>query len=225
MEEASDVKIIIHFDEEKEAENKMVFSRLNGSWPGAPVTDWDFSKYAANETERRLNFIPAYNNGLVLITPVQNGALEIKNQLRGKLVDKLHPYYKNIIKEYITDGRNYISEDGQQEFPAETYYRTIETAIKESAKLLPLTVMGDVGWVVAQTDDVHIRLTLVDGGYINPNDKEVTVHFHQANPAKMTDILDNETFDLTNSKSVKVKVACGGFRFIDIELKEKLVIK
>lgn len=225
LEEGADVKIITHFDEKEEAKNKMVFSHLNGSWPGAPVTEWDFSRYAANETERRLNFIPAYNNGMVVITPVQNGALAKENLPRGKMIDKLHPYYKNITKEYITNGRDYISADGKQTFPADTYYKTIKTDIETSAQLLPLTVMGDVGWVVAQTNDLHLRLTLVDGGYINPSKKEVTVIFHKAKPAKMTDLLSGETFDLTNTNAVKVTIPCGLYRFIDIELKEILPIK
>ena len=196
----------------------MVFGRINGSWPAAPVTEWDFSKYAANETERRLNFIPSYNNGLVLITPVQNGTLAKKDEPRGKLVDKLHPIYKNILKEYITDGRNYISVDGKQKFPAETYYKTIKNDIEKSAKLLPLTVSGNVGWVVAQTDKKHIRLTIVDGDYISPSDKEITVTFHTAKPKKMTDLLNGENFSLKNTKAVKIKIPCGSYRFIDIEL-------
>ncbi|MCL7752988.1 PQQ-binding-like beta-propeller repeat protein [Polaribacter sp. Z022] len=220
--ESSKVKSIIEFSQEEENKNKMVFGRINGSWPAAPVTEWDFSKYAANETERRLNFIPSYNNGLVLITPVQNGTLAKKDEPRGKLVDKLHPIYKNILKEYITDGRNYISADGKQKFPAETYYKTIKKDIEKSAKLLPLTVSGNVGWVVAQTDKKHIRLTLVDGDYISPSDKEITVTFHTAKPKKMTDLLNGENFSLKNTKAVKVKIPCGSYRFIDIELQEKL---
>ena len=220
--ESSKVKSVIEFNEEEENKNKMVFSRLNGTWPGAPVNEWDFSKYAANETERRLNFIPSYNNGLVIITPVQNGALAKNNEPRGKLVDKLHPIYENILKEYITDGRHYISADGTQKFPAETYYKIIKKDIEKSAKLLPLTVSGNVGWVVAQTDEKHIRLTIVDGGYINPSEKEVTLTFHTVKPSKMTDVLNGETFSLKNPKAVKVKIPCGLYRFIDIELKEKL---
>lgn len=225
LEEGADVKIVTHYDKQKEANNKMVFSRLNGSWPGAPLTDWDFSNYAANETERRLNFIPAYNNGMVLITPVQDGALANDHTYRGKLIDHLHPLYKNILQEYITDGRNYISSDGKQTFPADTYYKTVKADIENKAKLLPITVSGDAGWVVAQTDDLHLRLTLVDGGYINPSEKEVTVTFHTAKPIKMTDVLSSESFDLSNPKAVKVTIPCGLYRFIDVELKEKLSLK
>lgn len=222
LEEAADVKIVTHYNEKEETENKLVFSHLNGSWPGAPVTEWDFSNYAANETERRLNFIPAYNNGMVLITPVQNGALAKEGLPRGKMIDKLHPIYKNIMKEYVTDGRNYISADGKETYPAETYYKNIKADIEKSAKLLPMTVAGDAGWVVAQTDAKHLRLTLVDGGYVNPSEKEVTVTFHTVKPVKMTDLLSGETFDVGSPEAIKVTIPCGGFRFIDVEIGEEL---
>jgi len=223
LEEAASVKVITHYDEKEEENNKMVFSRLNGSWPAAPLTEWDFSSYAANETERRLNFFPAYNNGMVLITPVQNGAWAKKNVPRGKMVDKLHPLYKNILKEYITDGRNYISADGKETFPAETYYKKIEADIEASATLLPMTVLGDIGWIVAQTDDLHLRLTLIDSGWINPSEKEITVTFHKAKPKKMTDLLNGEAFDLSDTKAVKVTIPCGAFRFINVELETPLM--
>ena len=225
LKEGTDVKIVTYYDEDKEDKNKMVFSRLNGSWPGAPLTEWDFSRYAANEKERRLNFIPSYNNGMVLITPVQNGSLAKENLPRGKMIDKLHPYYRNIMKEYITDGRDYISSDGTQVFPAETYYKTIKEDIEKSSTLLPLTVNGDAGWVLAQTDELHLRLTLVDSGYINPSEKDVIVNFHTAKPHKMTDLLNGEQFDVKNNKQIKISIPCGSFRFIDIELSAPLTIK
>ena len=220
--DGSEVKWVVKYDEMHEQNNKLVFSRLNGTWMGSPNTEWDFSRYAANETERRLNYIPAYNNGLVLITPVQNGALAQNNLPRGKMVDKLHPYYENIMQEFITDGRNYISEDNTSNYAADTYYTTVQTAIEESAGLLPITVSGDVGWVVAQTDPLHLRLTLIDGGYINPSDKEVTVSFNTMTPIKVMDVLDGEVFDLINPDEVTVAVPCGMFRFIDIELGQPL---
>ena len=220
LNEGSNVKWVAFYDKNKEQNNKLVFSRLNGSWPGAPVTDWDFSKYAANEKERRLNAIPRYNNGLVLITPVQSGALAINNVPRGKLVDKLHPFYKFIMKEYITDGRNYISKNGNETFPAETHFQHLKNDIEDGAKKLPITVSGDVGWVVAQTDSMHLRLTIVDGAWLNPSDKEVAVRINIPNPKSMTDVLDGKEFDLTNPKEVMVDIPCGMFRFIDIELSE-----
>ncbi len=222
LDEGNNVKWLTFYDEEFEKDNPFVFSRLDGTWPGAPLTQWDFSRYAAGVNERRLNFLPPYENGLVLITPPQHGAFAAKDPPRGTLADHLHPLYKTILKEYSTDGRHYYSSDGTQAYAADDYYRTIEADIKRSARLLPLTVSGDVAWVAAQTAPTHLRLTLIDGGYINPKARTATVTFHTVDPASMVDLLDETRFDLTDPSSVKVHVPCGMFRFIDIELKEPL---
>jgi len=222
LDEGSNVKWVTFYDQKSEANNPMVFSRLNGTWPGAPVTEWDFSRYAAGVKERRLNFLPPYENGLVLITPVQNGTLAANNPPRGAMRNHLHPMYKDILKEYITDGRHYCSTDGKQTYAADEYYRTIEADIRHRARLLPLTVSGDVAWVAAQTSPTHLRLTLVDSGYLNPNARTATVRFHAVTPAGVTDLLDRTVFDLTNPSAVSIPVPCGLFRFIDIELKKPL---
>jgi hypothetical protein len=224
MQDGNNVKWCTFYDQEFEAKNPFVFSRLNGTWPGAPVTAWDFSHYAAGVKQRRLNFLPPYEDGLVLITPPQHGTFAAANPPRGALADHLHPLYKTILKEYITDGRHYYSADGTQKYAANEHYRVVAADIRNSAKLLPLTVSGDVAWVAAQTAPTHLRLTLIDSGYINPHARTATVSFHTVDPVKMVDLLHGTRFDLTDPSSVQVKIACGMFRFIDIELKEPLTV-
>jgi len=220
IKEGSNVKWTTFYDEEFENNNPAAISRLNGSWAGAKVTQWDFSRYAAGVKERRLNFLAPYKNGLVLITPPQEGVFTQKNVVRKKLKDNLHPIYKNILQEYITDGRNYYSADGKQTFKADEYYKTIETAIQENANKIPITVTGDVAWVVAQVSSKHLRLTIIDNGYINPEKSTAIVTFNTVKVKKITDILNKEEFKETNA-STKINIPLGGFRFIDIELKEE----
>jgi hypothetical protein len=218
--EGSNVKWTTFYDQDNEKNNPLVFSRLNGTWPGAPVTRWDFSRYAAGVKERRLNFLPPYEAGLVLITPPQHGVFAARNPPRGALTDHLHPLYDNIMKEYITDGRYYYSANRKQRYAADEYCKIIETDIKNRAKLLPLTVSGNVAWVAAQTCANHLRLTLIDSGYINPRARTATVQFRTVRPKRMTDLLNNEALDLSNPSAVEVDIPCGMFRFIDIELKQ-----
>lgn len=222
LDEGNNAKWLTFYDERAEADNPMVFSRLNGTWPGAPVTEWDFSRYAAGVRDRRLNFLPPYENGLVLITPPQNGVFADDDAPRGAMMDRLHPMYKSIMKEYVTDGRNYLSADGKEAHPANEYYRVVEQDIKNAAKMLPLTVSGDVAWVAAQTSPTHLRLTLVDSGYINPNARTAVVRFHTVKPVKMTDVLSGEEMSAANPGAVEIDVPCGLFRFIDIELEKPL---
>ncbi|MBE0393179.1 Lambda-carrageenase [Flavobacterium sp. PL0002] len=220
-EEGSENKWLTNFDQSFEDANPFVFSRMNGSWPGAPLTDWDFSKFAAGMKERRLNFLPNYPNGMVLITPPQNGPKADLIAPRGLMKNNLHPLYKNILKEYYTDGRYYYSSDGVIKYNADTYYETVKSEIEAGAAKIPITVTGDVAWVVAQTSPKHLRLTLIDNGYINPNARVAHVKFNTVNPVKIQDILDGKQFFKTGS-SVNIDIPCGLFRFIDVELTNEL---
>jgi hypothetical protein len=222
LDEGNNAKWLTFYDPAFEKANPMVFGRLNGTWPGAPVTEWDFSRYAAGVRDRRLNFLSPYPNGLVLITPPQHGAFANTEAPRGELVEHLHPLYRDILEEYISDGRNYLSADGTETYAADEYYTQVESAIQAGAKKLPLTVAGGVAWVAAQTAPTHLRLTLIDSGYINPNDRAANVRFHMVNPVKMVDLLSGAALDVSDPSLVKVEVPCGLFRFLDIELDRPL---
>ncbi|MCW2118795.1 PQQ-binding-like beta-propeller repeat protein [Flavobacterium sp. 7A] len=221
LEEGTESKWLTNFDSTFEDANSFVFSRMNGTWPGAPLTDWDFSKYAAGMKERRLNFLPNYPNGMVLITPPQAGVKADVTAVRGLMKNNLHPLYKNILKEYYTDGHYYYSADGVTKYDANTYYQTVKAEIEAGAKKIPITVTGDVAWVVAQTAPRHLRLTLVDNGYINPDARVATVKFNTINPVKIIDVVDGKQFFPTGS-TVSIDVPCGLFRFIDVELTNDL---
>ena len=222
LNEASNVKWLTFYDKNSNNNEEFAFSRLNGTWPGAPLKAWDFSRYAAGAEERRLNFIPKYNNGMVLITPTQKGVFVDKEAVRKPLVENIHPWYKNIMKEYYSNGKNYLSADGETLYEPNEYFKVIEEDIKKSASLIPITVSGNVGWVVAQIGPKHLRLTIVENGYINPNKAVAKVKVNNIKIVKMSDILNREVFILDENSKTEIEIPLGGFRFIDIELKEKL---
>ncbi len=221
LEQAENNKWNTFFNLEEENQNPAVFSHLNGSWMGGALTPWDYSTYASGVVDRRQNPIANYPNGLVLITPVQDGPLASKESTKGKLTDRMHPMYRDIMKEYITDGVDYISADGKKRMKADSYYTQIAKDIEEGAKKLPINVKSkegkQLGWVVAQMSPNHLRLTLVDGGWLNPNDQTAVVTFNTIKPVKVTDVLSNETI-ATKGNTVQIEVPCGMFRFIDIEI-------
>ena len=220
LQEGEDHKWWIYFDKNREETQPKVFSHMNASWLGGTLTPWDFSTYASGVIDRRQNIIPPYPNGMVLITPVQNNALRENNSVRGNLADNLHPFYKSILKEYITDGVDYLSADGKQRYKADEFYKQIKKDIEEGAKKLPVLVKGEkTGWVVAQVSPTHLRLTLVDGGYLAPMDRKVKVMLNNLSVKKVCDILDGISYNITDN-SFDVTVPCGMFRFIDIELQK-----
>ncbi len=215
LHDGTNVKWTTFYEEDKDSPD-MVFSRLNGTWPGAANTDWDFSRYAAGVKDRRLNFLPPYNNGLVMMTPPYDAAAP-----RQALTDHLHPMYSKIMKTYYTDGRSYYSDASKsQKYSAKTYYNTIKSEIEKASAQLPITVDGEVAWVSAQSAPDHIRLTIIDGGYLNPSEKEVTINFNTVNPVKITNLASGEDLTSRGAKSIKVTVPCGLFLFLDIALDE-----
>ena len=225
MNEGSKDKWTALFNKDFEDNNPMVFSHMNGSWPGASLTPWDFSRYANGVVDRRQNIIAPYPNGQVLITPVQNGVYADKDAPRGKLVDHLNPIYKGITQEYITDGVNYISSDGKHIYKADEYYSKVKKSIEEASKVLPVLVSGDkVGWVVAQMSPKHLRLTLVDASWLAPDDRVVTVKFNNIKAIKVQDVLDKTEYTVKDNQTT-IDVPCGMFRFIDITLKDSLLKK
>ncbi|QWG10623.1 PQQ-binding-like beta-propeller repeat protein [Flammeovirga kamogawensis] len=215
------VKWLTWFDEGRKDETNMLFDRLNGSWPASPTNEWDFSRITANVKDRRLNFLPTYPNGIVLITPPQNKHFVPEELPRGNLVDHLHPLYKDILSEFISDGDQFYSADGNSSFTAPSYSATFKEEIEEKAKLLPLNVTGDVAWVAAQSDAKHLRVTLIDGGYLNPSAKTAKLTFHTVNPVKITDILSGKTISVSSGEA-EVEIPCGGFIFLDVELQTAL---
>ncbi|WP_440875653.1 hypothetical protein [Thalassotalea sp. PLHSN55] len=221
IDEGNNVKWLNFFDQEVEDNTAMVFSRLNGTWPGAPVNEWDFSTFASGVKDRRLNYLPPQPYGMVLITPPQNGVFAAPKVHRNALKDNLHPIYQNIMTEYFTDGKDYFSADGKTSYSAKTFAPAIAKTIEEKSQLLPITVTGNAAWVVAQTAPKTLRLTLIDGGYINPQSAKVNVKFNTVKPTKITDILNNETFSVTDN-SAEIQIPTGLFRFIDIELSHAL---
>ncbi|VGO18877.1 PQQ-binding-like beta-propeller repeat protein [Pontiella sulfatireligans] len=209
-----------YYDEAEQAANPMVFGRLEACWKGGKNTDWDFSRYAAGVKDRRQNFIPPFPNGMVLNTPVESGMYASPADYRNRLVDNLHPMYKYILKEHITDGKYYIERDGLVQHAANgAYFETVTNDLRQGAEMLPVTVSGDVAWVCAQTATNHLRLTLIDSGYLNPKDRTATVTFNTVTPFALTDVLKGETLPISG-ESVEIDVPLGMFRFIDIELSQ-----
>lgn len=113
-----------------------------------------------------------------------------------------------------------MSADGKERYRADEFYKQVKKDIEEGAKKLPVLVKGEkTGWVVAQVTPTHLRLTLVDGGYLSPMDRKVKVSLNNLSVKKVIDILDGTSYDINND-SFDVTVPCGMFKFIDIELQK-----
>jgi hypothetical protein len=222
LDRSNNVKWTTFFDEAVDNQ-PYVFNRLNGTWPGAKNVDWDYSSYAADTKDRRLDFIPKFPQGVVMITPVQQGVFKDRGTVRGALTDHMHPIYQENTKEFITDGKNYITPNGQTVVAANSNrVDQIKNQLRLKSGLLPMTVSGGTAWVVAQSAPKHLRLTLIDSGYINPEDRIAQVKFNSVTPVEITDLLSGESFVVNSDNIAEIPVSAGSFRFIDVKISETI---
>lgn len=179
-------------------EKTYVFDRLDIFWSGAPVQTYDFSYYGTGSKIRMLDFLPKNPYGLVAFVPDDINLAD-------------NPRFKTKI---TTDGEFFYDENGVKH-TAEEYRPVVEKHLKEAAGRLPVVVEGNVAWTVVRLDDNHIRLVLIDAGYLDPADRLATIRFQKITPAECRDILSNEIIPVSGNSAV-VKVPAGIFRIIDI---------
>lgn len=206
---------VLYRESEAEQMDQMVFSRLNPTWQGASLTEWDFSKYVSGTKDRRLNFLAPFPHGVVMLAPEYDPAA-----VRGRITDYLHPLYKDIMKSYGCDGKYYY--DGDERKDANTFYKTVESEMLRLKEYMPLTVEGEVAWVAAQSAPKHIRLTVIDRGYINPANREATIQFHSVRPARIRNLASGELIESNANGEYCVSIPAGLFVFLDVELVDEL---
>lgn len=173
-----------------------VFSVGQMHWAGATVPEYDFSNAALGVTYRWVNYLPEMPYGMVPIAPIETKPL-VEKQAK--------PYFVSTAKVGIRDG---------VKVPAKEFGAVIKATVAEGAKQLPIVVSG-ASWSAIKLDDAHTRLILIDPGYINPQEREVTVTFAHKVPQQIVDILSKEVLTATNNKLI-VKVPAGAMRFIDV---------
>jgi hypothetical protein len=159
---------------------------------------YDFSSYAMNVKQRTCNFLPELPYGLAPIIP----AHAAKN---GKFRQTI-----------TTDGESFFDGNGKKHTAAE-FKPEVEKALKAAAARLPVTVAGKVHWSAVKLDEKHLRLTLVDPGYLDPSARTAEINFQRIKPAKCVDILSGETLK-PNQDKLAVSIPAGIFRIIDLVL-------
>jgi hypothetical protein len=177
---------------------EMVFSRMDTYWGGSVPRADDFSAYAMNVRQRTCNFLPELPYGLVPIIPAHAAS-------RGRFRQTI-----------ATDGEYFFDDQGGKHSAA-AYRPVVEQALKAAAARLPLTVAGPAHWSTVRLDARHIRLVLIDPGYLDPAARQVEVVFQHLKPAKCVDILSGEALNPRQGR-LAVTIPAGVFRILDLEL-------
>jgi hypothetical protein len=177
--------------------SEMVFDHLDAYWGGSCLEPHDFSSYAMNVKYRMTNFLPQTPYGLTPIIPART---------------KTDSHFKKIIE---TDGQFFYDEAGKQ-YTASEYKPKVETALSEASKRMPVLVRGNIHWSVVRLDPRHIRVTLIDPGYLDPAEREAEIILQHLKGIRCTDILSGESLSIKDGK-ISVTVPAGIFRIIDIQ--------
>lgn len=186
-----------HIEDYTADEEPLVFDRLDNFWAHAPTASHDLGFYGAGRTRQAHNFLPLFPYGLVTFIPAQEEISKI-TQLGLK---------------YDTDGKSWY-HNGEKRSPGEAQPEILK-ALKTHAASLPLQVQGDAAWTAVRIDDRHLRLILLDPGYLSPAERAVKVKF-AIHAVRATDILDREELTIVEN-SMAVTIPAGIFRVIDIE--------
>ena len=179
----------------RDEQPQMVFDRMDGYWAGAPLLPHDFSRYGMALDRRMCNFLPENPYGLVPIVFADTSA--------GKRPSRT----------FITDGRYFY--DGGARHEAAEYRSTVEAALREAAARLAVRVAGAAHWSVVRLDPAHVRVTLVDPGYLDPAEREVEIMLQHLTGLGATDILSREKLDVRSGR-IKLRIPAGTLRIIDI---------
>lgn len=179
---------------------EMVFDRLDWKWSGAPLRENDLSGYAFGCKTRMLNYMPRFPYGFVPIIPDSMELAEI-------------PRFK---KKFSTDGEVWYDEFNKPRTPAD-FRPIVESALREGAHNLPVRVEGDVAWSVVRVHDHCIRITLVDSGYTDPDDRGAVIYLQHVQPVRALDILSRNHIACEDNQ-MRVNVPMGSVKIIDIEV-------
>lgn len=196
----------LHSIEDHHALDKYSTEDKNGTfafgqmhWAGTNLPDYDFSKLALGVNYRWLNFLPEMPNGMVPVAPYESHTMLQQKQI---------PYSISDIKAGKVE-----TVTGLKKVPAAAYQAQFKQIVETGKNSLPILVEG-ASWSAIKIGDNHVRLILIDPGYINPAKREVTIRFNGQQPISATDILTQQ--QLMFGQSMQVTVPAGSVRFIDL---------
>lgn len=176
-----------------------VFDMLDCYWGGAPTPVHDFTRMAYGSKRRLTNFIPRFPYGMVTTVSAETDISEF-------------PRLNTLLK---TDGKHWINDQGEKQ-SAGSQILAIQDTLEKAAEKLPVRVFGDVSWSVLRIDAHHVRVILIDPGYLDPADRKAEIKLQHLEGVKCIDILTKEELAIANN-FISVKVPLGILRIVDIE--------
>lgn len=180
-------------------DDDFVIDRLDCYWGAATTPVHDFTRMAYESKRRLTTFIPRLPYGMATTISADTDLTQ-------------YPRFSYMLK---TDGKYWIDENGIRT-TAGTQIASVQNSLEEAAGRLPVRVSGDVSWSVIRIDPTHLRVILIDPGYLDPADRDAVIMLQQLEGVKCTDILSGEELSIKD-RNIQLKVPMGILRVIDIE--------
>ncbi len=181
-----------------EGKPEMVFDKLDTYFGGSSLDPHDYSFYAMNVKQRMTNFLPETPFGMTAIIPSETSTT-------GR--------FKKIL---VTDGQYFYDDQGAQHSASE-YKPVVIKELEAAASGLPVLVRGEVHWSVVRLDEKHLRITLIDPGYLDPAQRTAVILLQNVEGKSCTDILSREVIPINDSR-ISVTIPAGIFKIVDVEL-------
>lgn len=162
----------------------------------APVREHYLGKYLLGQDRHYGNFVPATPYGVPLLVPASLPPDRLKWARQS----------------YQTDGRALYADGRTLDGPAAR--PIIEQAFREAARSLPVRAEGRIELLAQRLPDGRLRLTLIDPGFLDPEDRPVVLRLAAGTPTAWVDPLSGETLTAT-AGAVRLTVPAGAFRIVE----------
>ena len=186
-----------HYRYPEDEHPEFVFDRLDCYWAGAPLAEHDISHYGMQLHRRMCNYLPFLGYGLIPIVPTTSS----------------RPGFS--FQSFETDGQFFYDDTGSRR-TASDYRTVLESALSAAAEQLPIRVTGGAHWTVTRLDESHVRVTMIDPGYLDPANRQGRILLQHLKPIGATDILSGETLSIENNR-IALEIPAGTLRIVDIE--------
>ena len=187
-----------HRDFEPNAEQReWPFEGLACHWGAAPVQPGYLGSYLFEQDRHYGTFVPATPFGFPVIMPA---FLSL-------------PQAPQVTGGWETDGRWFYRQDKRLSGTAARLQ--VLTRFREAANRLPFRVEGHAFMQAQRLAGDTVRLTLIDPGFLDPADREVTLHVQTNRPVRaFVDVLSGERLPVTDA-AVRLLVPAGSFRILE----------
>jgi hypothetical protein len=173
------------------------FGRLEGIWGAAPCEADSVSRIFFGQHRKGLGFIPPTGGAFPLIVPLTAAAGAARGNSPAWSTNGADWYLDGVCKPDVS------TSDVAREMDAANADR-------------PIVIEGDAFARVQELGGIGYRVTIVDSGYLDPADREVTIRCAAVGDEKSaSDALTGQSLE-SRDGAVLVVVPAGGFRIIDL---------